>query len=137
MNRLFFGRGSRILSPRSTLVGQGGSDVPKGTSFIPAPFESFFPFFWKQKRPGQGQIAFVWQGQKDSNPQQRFWRPTCYHYTIPLSTLSLYHARLHMSTIFLNFFAFSALHFLQSVYKPSIILYTENRSTTDLSKKSG
>ena len=26
-----------------------------------------------------------WQGQKDSNPQQRFWRPTCYHYTMPLS----------------------------------------------------
>ncbi len=26
----------------------------------------------------------VWQGQKDSNPQQRFWRPTCYHYTMPL-----------------------------------------------------
>ena len=30
-----------------------------------------------------------WQGQKDSNPQQRFWRPTCYHYTIPLSTYSV------------------------------------------------
>ena len=27
---------------------------------------------------------FAWQGQKDSNPQQRFWRPTCYHYTMPL-----------------------------------------------------
>ena len=27
---------------------------------------------------------FLWQGQKDSNPQQRFWRPTCYHYTMPL-----------------------------------------------------
>ena len=27
-----------------------------------------------------------WQGQKDSNPQQRFWRPTCYHYTMPLRT---------------------------------------------------
>ena len=26
----------------------------------------------------------TWQGKKDSNPQQRFWRPTCYHYTIPL-----------------------------------------------------
>ena len=26
----------------------------------------------------------AWQGKKDSNPQQRFWRPTCYHYTIPL-----------------------------------------------------
>lgn len=30
-------------------------------------------------------IFHYWQGQKDSNPQQRFWRPTCYHYTIPLS----------------------------------------------------
>ena len=28
--------------------------------------------------------GFRWQGQKDSNPQQRFWRPTCYHYTMPL-----------------------------------------------------
>ena len=27
---------------------------------------------------------FIWQGHKDSNPEQRFWRPTCYHYTIPL-----------------------------------------------------
>lgn len=26
----------------------------------------------------------TWQGQKDSNPQQRFWRPTCCHYTMPL-----------------------------------------------------
>ena len=25
-----------------------------------------------------------WQGQKGSNSQQRFWRPTCYHYTMPL-----------------------------------------------------
>ena len=29
-----------------------------------------------------------WQGQKDSNPQQRFWRPTCYHYTMPLKPTS-------------------------------------------------
>lgn len=29
-------------------------------------------------------LAHLWQGQKDSNPQQRFWRPTCYHYTMPL-----------------------------------------------------
>ena len=28
--------------------------------------------------------GMTWQGQKDSNPQQRFWRPTCYHYTMPL-----------------------------------------------------
>ena len=34
---------------------------------------------------------FIWQGQKDSNPQQRFWRPTCYHYTMPLiATVRLY-----------------------------------------------
>lgn len=25
-----------------------------------------------------------WQGQKDSNSQERFWRPLCYHYIIPL-----------------------------------------------------
>ena len=30
------------------------------------------------------QGSFCWQGKKDSNPQQRFWRPTCYHYTIAL-----------------------------------------------------
>ena len=35
--------------------------------------------------------VFIWQGQKDSNPQQRFWRPTCYHYTMPLiATVRLY-----------------------------------------------
>ena len=33
----------------------------------------------------------MWQGKKDSNPQQRFWRPTCYHYTIPLGTGSIIH----------------------------------------------
>ena len=26
----------------------------------------------------------LWQGQKDSNPQERFWRPECYHYIMPL-----------------------------------------------------
>lgn len=25
-----------------------------------------------------------WQGQKDSNSQERFWRPLCYHYIMPL-----------------------------------------------------
>ena len=43
-----------------------------------------------------------WQGQKDSNPQQRFWRPTCYHYTIPLSTCSVYHESRFLSTGFLQ-----------------------------------
>ena len=41
----------------------------------------------KQAKPleNQGsQGVSVWQGKKDSNPQQRFWRPTCYHYTIAL-----------------------------------------------------
>ena len=35
-----------------------------------------------------------WQGQKDSNPQQRFWRPTCYLYTMPLcsATKNIIHA---------------------------------------------
>ena len=31
------------------------------------------------------------QGQKDSNPQQRFWRPTCYHYTMPLYSQQRYY----------------------------------------------
>ena len=29
-------------------------------------------------------VVLFEQGKKDSNPQQRFWRPTCCHYTIPL-----------------------------------------------------
>ena len=33
--------------------------------------------------------VFYWQGQKDSNPQQRFWRPTCYHYTMPLRAVNV------------------------------------------------
>ena len=33
--------------------------------------------------------GFYWQGQKDSNPQQRFWRPTCYHYTMPLRAVNV------------------------------------------------
>ena len=28
-----------------------------------------------------------WQGQKDSNSQERFWRPLCYHYIMPLYAL--------------------------------------------------
>ena len=32
------------------------------------------------------QFAWIlWQGQKDSNPQGRFWRPECYHYIMPLN----------------------------------------------------
>ena len=40
----------------------------------------------KRKNADSLESAFSWQGQKDSNPQQRFWRPTCYHYTMPLRT---------------------------------------------------
>ena len=29
-----------------------------------------------------------WQGQKDSNPQGRFWRPECYHYIMPLDNFA-------------------------------------------------
>ena len=36
-----FGRGRRTLSPRSTLVGQNGSTVPKGTVFTAVLFSSF------------------------------------------------------------------------------------------------
>ena len=39
---------------------------------------------WYKKRTSLIRNWFFWQGQKDSNPQQRFWRPTCYHYTMPL-----------------------------------------------------
>ena len=37
-----FGRGRRTLSPRSTLVGQDGSTVPKGTVFTAVLFSSFY-----------------------------------------------------------------------------------------------
>ena len=40
--------------------------------------------FFKRKNLHLTMEVFSWQGQKDSNPQQRFWRPTCYHYTMPL-----------------------------------------------------
>lgn len=42
-------------------------------------------WMYKKARSGQTESHSIsWQGQKDSNPQQRFWRPTCYHYTMPL-----------------------------------------------------
>ena len=48
------------------------------------------------------QGSLLWQGQKDSNPQQRFWRPTCYHYTMPLGSqqIELYGRAEEMSSIF-------------------------------------
>ena len=145
-----FGRGRRTLSPRSTLVGQDGSTVPKGTVFTAVLFSSFckkrikksaafatdllagaeglfllarrssvrtalpcqrarysLPSYSrpsarsKEKNRLLSQPTF-WQGQKDSNPQQRFWRPTCCHYTIPLSTCSVYHESRFLSTGFLQ-----------------------------------
>ncbi len=43
----------------------------------------------KEKYPDLIQIRVLfWQGKKDSNPQQRFWRPTCYHYTIALQPIT-------------------------------------------------
>ena len=47
------------------------------------------------------------QGQKDSNPQQRFWRPTCYHYTMPLqATGESIHVFFRLSSTF-----FQTVHF--------------------------
>ena len=45
-----------------------------------------FPGRYAKKYTGYCIIACVpmWQGQKDSNPQERFWRPLCYHYIMPL-----------------------------------------------------
>ena len=37
-----------------------------------------------QKKNHPNGWYFIWQGQKDSNPQERFWRPLCYHYIMPL-----------------------------------------------------
>ena len=73
-----------------------------GTSFAPALFETFCPCQTEKPRP-EGRSFSVWQGQKDSNPQQRFWRPTCYHYTIPLCTWIVYHAAARLSTLLRNF----------------------------------
>ena len=38
----------------------------------------------KKAAASQVKLAATWQGQKDSNPQERFWRPLCYHYIMPL-----------------------------------------------------
>ena len=48
------------------------------------------------------QRAFFWQGQKDSNPQERFWRPLCYHYIMPLFSLQAvsYHSRKQNASYF-------------------------------------
>ena len=43
------------------------------------------------------------QGQKDSNPQQRFWRPTCYHYTMPLLHSQQWHYMKKHTTLSRNF----------------------------------
>ena len=36
---------------------------------------------------GRQKRFLSWQGWKDSNPQERFWRPACYHYIIPLYSI--------------------------------------------------
>ena len=55
-----------------------------------------------ETKRSQGSLS--WQGQKDSNPQQRFWRPTCYHYTMPLGSqqMELYGKDVKMSSIFFS-----------------------------------
>ena len=58
-----FGRGRRTLSPRSTLVGQDGSTVPKGTVFTAVLFSSFCK---KQRKNRLLSQPTFWQGQKDS-----------------------------------------------------------------------
>ena len=52
---------------------------------------SCFPHAEKKPKPSIDTIPFasnrwygIWQGQKGSNPQERFWRPLCYHYIMPL-----------------------------------------------------
>ena len=62
----------------------------------------------KEKTQTLANLRF-WQGQKDSNPQQRFWRPTCYHYTMPLCSLeqdSLYRKSAVLSIPKFPFFGF-------------------------------
>ena len=59
-----FGRGRRTLSPRSTLVGQDGSTVPKGTVFTAVLFSSFCKK--RIKKIGCFCNRPFWQGQKDS-----------------------------------------------------------------------
>ena len=57
-----FGRGRRTLSPRSTLVGQDGSTVPKGTVFTAVLFSSFCKK--RIKKIGCFRNRPFWQGQK-------------------------------------------------------------------------
>ena len=64
-----------------------GSGAPLGLHSLLRPgFEPSAPLPKKRTHPS-GWILF-WQGQKDSNPQERFWRPLCYHYIMPLNSLA-------------------------------------------------
>ena len=53
-------------------------------SSLPTRSNPLFAARFQEKNLHTRWRPFSWQGQKDSNPQQRFWRPTCYHYTMPL-----------------------------------------------------
>ena len=74
------GRGRRIRLFCGKAV--RGSDSPPGCHSLPLCLNPLLNF--AREKPPHKVEAFLWQGQKDSNPQRRFWRPTCYHYTMPL-----------------------------------------------------
>ena len=63
----------RIAEANVTCFGKGGTTECARDDFLPLKIVA-----------NDMQSTTIWQGKKDSNPQQRFWRPTCYHYTIPL-----------------------------------------------------
>ena len=59
-----------------------------------------------------------WQGQKDSNPQQRFWRPTCYHYTMPLCCIQRTMIIIHAAASFVNRLNADFSTFWQKIWRP-------------------
>ena len=59
-----------------------------------------------------------WQGQKDSNPQQRFWRPTCYHYTMPLCCIQRTMVIIHAAASFVNRLNADFSTFWQKIWRP-------------------
>ena len=44
----------------------------------------------------------MWQGQKDSNPRDQFWRLRYYHYMMPLNQLVLYNINFKKERVFLK-----------------------------------
>ena len=89
--------------------------------------------------------AFFWQGQKDSNPQERFWRPLCYHYIMPLFLLQAvsYHSRRQIASTFffvsrsrLQSVLFTCILYLNHVFGGVLCaLYNRSLQYSEISEK--